>query len=311
MTNRFGFLVFPNIQQLDLTGPYEVFASAQDSAVHLVWKDKNPVRSVTGISFTPDVDFDDSPQFDVLCIPGGGGVNALLGDEEVLEFIRSQAKGARFITSVCTGSLVLGAAGLLKGKRAATHWNAMDFLPHFGATPVYERVVKDGNLITAGGVTSGIDFGLSLLAELMGREEAEIVQLSLEYAPAPPFHSGTPQEASPDVLERRKVGSRAHARSGNGWSARSLDSGGLPAHAHKKTAPVHLRGAVFHMCGHQCLFLWLCWPAFMCCSDEPPCLPLLLLSAEDLEDALRVVALSSLFLCDCLPALTCCSCVPP
>ncbi|MGN8150824.1 DJ-1/PfpI family protein [Agrobacterium sp. 22094] len=204
MTYRFGFLVFPNIQQLDLTGPYEVFASAQDSAVHLVWKDKSPVRSVTGISFTPDVDFDDSPQFDVLCIPGGGGVNALLGDEEVLEFIRSQAKGARFITSVCTGSLVLGAAGLLKGKRAATHWNAMDFLPHFGATPVHERVVKDGNLITAGGVTSGIDFGLSLLAELMGREEAEIVQLSLEYAPAPPFHSGTPQEASPDVLEKAK-----------------------------------------------------------------------------------------------------------
>lgn len=205
MTYRFGFLVFPNIQQLDLTGPYEVFASARDSTVHLVWKDKTPVRSVTGISFTPDVDFDDSPQFDVLCIPGGAGVNALLEDEDVLSFIRGQAEKARFITSVCTGSLVLGAAGLLKGKRAATHWNAMDFLPHFGATPVYERVVKDGNLITAGGVTSGIDFGLSLLAELMGEEEAKIVQLSLEYAPAPPFSAGTPQEASSDILEKAKA----------------------------------------------------------------------------------------------------------
>jgi len=204
MTYRFGFLVFPNIQQLDLTGPYEVFASARESEVHLVWKDKNPVRSVTGISFTPDVDFEDSPQFDVLCIPGGAGVNALLGDEEVLAFIRGQAEKARFITSVCTGSLVLGAAGLLQGKRAATHWNAMDFLPHFGATPVHERVVKDGNLITAGGVTSGMDFGLSLLAELISEEEAKIVQLSLEYAPAPPFRSGTPQDASADILEKAK-----------------------------------------------------------------------------------------------------------
>ncbi len=205
MTYRFGFLIFPNIQQLDLTGPYEVFASASNSEVHLVWKDKSPVRSVTGLSFTPDVDFSDSPQFDVLCIPGGSGVNALLEDQAVLGFIRSQAEKARYVTSVCTGSLVLGAAGLLKGKRAATHWNAMDFLPHFGATPVYERVVNDGNLITAGGVTSGIDFGLSLICELMGEEEAKIVQLSLEYAPAPPFNSGTPQEASSDIVEKAKA----------------------------------------------------------------------------------------------------------
>ena len=200
MTVRFGFLVFPNVQQLDLTGPYEVFASARGTQVDLVWKNRDPVMSVTGLGFTPTATFDDSLRFDVLCVPGGGGVNALLTDEVVLDFIRAQAKHARYITSVCTGSLVLGAAGLLKGRQAATHWNAMDFLPRFGATPVHERVVRDGNMITAGGVTSGIDFGLSVLAELFGQREAEVVQLSLEYAPAPPFNAGTPTQAAPDIV---------------------------------------------------------------------------------------------------------------
>lgn len=200
MTVRFGFLVFPNVQQLDLTGPYEVFASARGTQVDLVWKNRDPVMSVTGLGFTPTATFYEGLQFDVLCVPGGGGVNALLTDEVVLDFIRAQAKHARYITSVCTGSLVLGAAGLLKGRQAATHWNAMDFLPQFGATPVHERVVRDGNMITAGGVTSGIDFGLSVLAELFGQREAEVVQLSLEYAPAPPFNAGTPTQAAPDIV---------------------------------------------------------------------------------------------------------------
>ncbi len=212
MTVRFGLLVFPNVQQLDLTGPYEVFVSASDTQVDLVWKNRDPVTSVTGLGFTPTTTFDDCPQFDVLCVPGGGGINALLTDEVVLEFIRKQAKGARYITSVCTGSLVLGAAGLLTGKKAATHWNAMDFLPRFGATPVHERVVRDGKIITAGGVTSGIDFGLSVIAELFDQHEAEVVQLCLEYAPAPPFHAGTPQQASPDVVtEARKRIARSRA----------------------------------------------------------------------------------------------------
>ncbi|GAK68813.1 hypothetical protein RRU01S_02_01410 [Agrobacterium rubi TR3 = NBRC 13261] len=212
MTVRFGLLVFPNVQQLDLTGPYEVFASATDTQVDLVWKNRDPVTSVTGLGFTPTMTFDDCPQFDVLCVPGGGGINALLTDEVVLQFIRKQAKGARYITSVCTGSLVLGAAGLLTGKKAATHWNAMDFLPRFGATPVHERVVRDGNIITAGGVTSGIDFGLRVIAELFGQHEAEVVQLCLEYAPAPPFHAGTPPQASPDVVtEARKRIARSRA----------------------------------------------------------------------------------------------------
>lgn len=207
MTVTFGILCFPGVQQLDLTGPYEVFASAPEARVHLVWKDRAPVRSATGLWLTPDTSFAEAPAFDVLCVPGGAGVNALLTDGETLDFIRRQAAGARFVTSVCTGSLVLGAAGLLRGKRAACHWNAVDFLPRFGAEPVRARVVRDGTLITAGGVTSGIDFGLSVVAELWGQPVAEGIQLMMEYAPAPPFDAGTPGTALPAVLEavRRRL----------------------------------------------------------------------------------------------------------
>ncbi|MBB2753048.1 UNVERIFIED_ORG: cyclohexyl-isocyanide hydratase [Rhizobium aethiopicum] len=204
MPHSCGILVFPDVQQLDLTGPYEVFASAEGTEVHLIWKDLQPVPASTRLSLTPTTTFAECPPLDVLCIPGGSGINALLLDEMVLAFVRQRAAKARYVTSVCTGALVLGAAGLLKGKRATTHWNALDFLPRFGATPVEERVVQDGNLITAGGVTSGIDFGLSVIAALFGRTEAEIIQLALEYAPAPPFSSGTPKEASPKVLEDTK-----------------------------------------------------------------------------------------------------------
>lgn len=200
MTLRFGILCFPKVQQLDLTGPYEVFASARGATVHLLWKDLQPIRAATGLALTPDTRLADAPDVDVLCVPGGGGVNALLNDEEVLAFVRDKASRARFVTSVCTGALVLGKAGLLSGRRATTHWNALDFLPGFGATPVEERVVRDGNLITAGGVTSGIDFGLTVVAELMGRAEAETIQLALEYAPEPPFDAGSPRTASPAVL---------------------------------------------------------------------------------------------------------------
>ncbi|UGY09657.1 DJ-1/PfpI family protein [Phyllobacterium pellucidum] len=200
MSFRFGFLVFPNVQQLDLTGPYEMFASATGAQMHLVWKDLAPVRSATGLMLTPTHTLADCPQLDVICIPGGAGVNALLLDEDVLQFVREQAAGARYVTSVCTGALVLGAAGLLKWKRATTHWNAVDYLARFGATHVEARIVKDGNLITAGGVTAGIDFGLAVVAELMGQHEAERVQLSLEYDPHPPFSSGTPRQASPQLL---------------------------------------------------------------------------------------------------------------
>src|SRR5688572_25962365 len=200
MTRHIGILVFPGVQQLDLTGPYEVFASLPDTKVHLIWKDRAPITSATGLVLIPTMIFDECPKLDVICVPGGGGVNALLQDAEVLDFLRDQAKQARYVTSVCTGSLVLGAAGLLKGRRATTHWFSHDFLEKFGAIPVQGRVVRDGNLITAGGVTAGIDFGLAVVAELVGREQAEAIQLGLEYAPEPPFTAGTPDEAPPSVL---------------------------------------------------------------------------------------------------------------
>ena len=158
----FGFLVFPDIQQLDLTGPYE-FVSVLDAPkeVHLLWHDLAPVRSTTGIMLAPTRTFDGCPPLDVVCVPGGVGVNALMRDEAVLAFLRRQAGAARYVTSVCTGSLVLGAAGLLRGRRATSHWSARDLLAGFGAEPTAGRVVRDGNLITAGGVTAGIRPGRS------------------------------------------------------------------------------------------------------------------------------------------------------
>ncbi len=200
-----GFLVFPAVQQLDLTGPYEVLASWSEARVHLVARSREPVVSATGLKLTPDVTFAECPPLDVICVPGGDGVNALLGDQETLAFLRRQAAGARFVTSVCTGALVLGAAGLLKGKRATTHWASHDFLAAFGAIPVHARVVRDGNLMTGGGVTAGIDFALTLVAELAGRAVAEAIQLNLEYAPAPPFDAGGPDTAPPDVVERMRT----------------------------------------------------------------------------------------------------------
>tara|TARA_R110002020_G_scaffold234179_1_gene446107 strand:- start:1552 stop:2121 length:570 start_codon:yes stop_codon:yes gene_type:complete len=182
--------------------------------VHLVWKDRAPIRSATGLWLTPDTCFSDAPDFDVICVPGGAGVNVLLNDTETLDFLRRAAASARFVTSVCTGSLLLGQAGLLKGRKATTHWNALDFLDGMGALPVKERVVRDGNLITAGGVTSGIDFGLSVVAELIGQDEAETVQLMLEYAPAPPFDAGTPETARPAIVSeaKRRVSKSRHER---------------------------------------------------------------------------------------------------
>jgi cyclohexyl-isocyanide hydratase len=214
MTLQIGILIFPRVQQLDLTGPYEVFASLPAAQVHLIWKDRSVITSATGLVLAPTMTFGECPALEVLCIPGGAGINALLEDAETLGFVRAQAARARYVTSVCTGSLVLGAAGLLGGRRATTHWLSHDFLEKFGAIPVHGRVVRDGNLITAGGVTAGIDFGLAVVAELAGQAQAEAIQLALEYAPEPPFRAGTPDEAPPPVLAtvRNRLASTRAAR---------------------------------------------------------------------------------------------------
>ena len=211
-TTRIGMLLFPRLTQLDLTGPFEVFAKWPDASVHLLWKTCEPVTAETGMRILPDTTLAECPQLDVLCVPGGPGVSAVMEDVEVLAFLRKQASGARFVTSVCTGALVLGAAGLLRGKRATTHWASHDLLSAFGAIPTKERVVRDGNVITGGGVTAGIDFALTVVAEIAGPEVAQGIQLQIEYAPSPPFDAGSPETAPSDVLSsalRRYANTRA------------------------------------------------------------------------------------------------------
>jgi cyclohexyl-isocyanide hydratase len=197
---QIGLLVFPKVTQLDLTGPVQVFSSVPGANLHLIWKRIEPVPSDSVLVLTPTTTFADCPQLDVICVPGGVGSDDLLNDEETLAFLRRQAEDAKFITSVCTGSLVLGAAGLLKGFRAATHWTAMDNLSAFGAVPTKTRVCIDRNRITGGGVTAGIDFALTLVSKLVDEKTAQAIQLRLEYNPAPPFNSGSPENAPADVL---------------------------------------------------------------------------------------------------------------
>lgn len=198
---KIGLLVFPRITQLDMTGPLQVFSSLTGAQVFLVWKSLEPVPSDTVLTIAPTVTFADCPQLDVICVPGGYGTDDLMADDEALEFLRRQAQGAQFVTSVCTGSIVLGAAGLLKGYRAATHWSALEVLPLLGATISRERVCIDRNRITGGGITAGIDLGLTVVASLVDRRTAEAIQLRMEYNPAPPFNAGSPETAPPEVLD--------------------------------------------------------------------------------------------------------------
>lgn len=198
---QIGFLLFPRLTQLDMTGPFEVLARLPEADVHIAWKTADPVISDVGLALVPTVTLADCPKLDLICVPGGPGVNALLDDAEVLEFIARQGGQARYVTSVCTGALVLGAAGLLRGYRAATHWASMQFLEAFGAMPVRTRVCVDRNRITGGGVTAGIDFGLALAGELAGETTAQAIQLYMEYDPAPPFGAGSPDTAPASVLE--------------------------------------------------------------------------------------------------------------
>src|SRR5947209_5723918 len=197
---QIGLVLFPKVTQLDFTGPLQVFASVPGAKVHLIWKRIEPVTSDSVMTLTPTVTFADCPQLDVLCVPGGFGTDEMINDEEMLAFLRKQAEGAKYVTSVCTGSLVLGAAGLLRGYRAATHWTAMEYLAAFGAVPTKTRVCVDRNRVTGGGVTAGIDFALTLVSLLVDRPTAEAIQLRLEYNPAPPFSAGSPDTAPPEIL---------------------------------------------------------------------------------------------------------------
>jgi cyclohexyl-isocyanide hydratase len=191
-----GFVIFNNITQLDFTGPLQVLHRLPNSQVHIIAATLDPVMSDCGLALVPTITFADCPQLDLICIPGGFGVEAAMADTGLIEFVCNQARQAQYVTSVCTGAFVLGTAGLLKGKKATTHWAYHPMLATVGAIPTQGRVVRDGNVFTGGGVTAGIDFALTIVSEIAG------IQLSIEYDPAPPFDSGTPNKAPGDILAR-------------------------------------------------------------------------------------------------------------
>jgi cyclohexyl-isocyanide hydratase len=221
-----GMLIFPRLTQLDMTGPYEVLARLPNTVVHLVAHTLDPVTTDRGMMIVPTVTYADCPQLDVIMVPGGPGQQDLMEDAVVLKFLQRQAITAKYVTSVCTGSLVLAAAGLLKGKRATCHWAAIEHLALLGAIPASERVVVDGNVVTGAGVASGIDFALALAAILESEQVAREIQLQIEYDPAPPFNSGSPRTASAEMVaalrgrlaplnqQRRDVASRVGRKLG-------------------------------------------------------------------------------------------------
>ena len=196
------YVIYPDMTLLDLVGPMQVWSNFPDVQPQFVAKTLDPIQTDAGMVITPSHSFDTATAApDILFVPGGGvGTSVAAKDEATVEFVRRQGAQAGWVTSVCTGALVLGAAGLLDGYRAATHWAAMEFLPNFGATPVDERYVIDRNRATGGGVTAGIDFGLAVMAHISGEPLARMSQLAVEYTPAPPFASGHPREADADTL---------------------------------------------------------------------------------------------------------------
>ncbi|HOP19062.1 MAG TPA: DJ-1/PfpI family protein [Parvularculaceae bacterium] len=201
MADKFviAFVLFPNLTQLDFTGPLQVLSRLPGAEVHLVAKTLDLVPSDAALRIPPTTTFDNCPPVDLLCIPGGFGVDQAMQDEALMAFVRREGARAKYVTSVCTGAFILGAAGLLEGKRATTHWAYHDELARVGASPVKERVVRDGNVFTGGGVTAGIDFALTVAAEIAGEGVAQTIQLSLEYDPAPPFNSGSPDKVPAGV----------------------------------------------------------------------------------------------------------------
>ena len=207
-----GFLIYPEVTQLDVTGPAQILSRVPGAVIHMIWKALDPVQTDAGFSINPTDTFQSCPYLDVICVPGGAGQVALMRDETTHAFLRQQGEQAKYVTSVCSGALLLGAAGMLKGYKSTCHWAYRDMLPMFGAEPVAESIVKDRNRISGGGVTSGIDFGLALAAELAGEGTAKAIQLSVEYDPKPPFDAGTPEKAGPE-LEAEVRSSLAGAQS--------------------------------------------------------------------------------------------------
>ena len=210
-----GGVLFPNLDQADFTGPFEVLSCIPNSTFYVLAKTKQPVRDVKGLVLIPQLTFAQCPQLDLLLVPGGAGVNAAMENETVLSFVRRQAPKAKLVLSVCTGALVLGAAGLLNGRRATTHWASHHLLKQFGATAVHERVVQDGNLMTCAGVTAGLDGALRAVSLLRGERTAQAIQLYLEYAPEPPFTTGNPATAPTALVRARRAALRdlLHKRS--------------------------------------------------------------------------------------------------
>ena len=218
-----GILFFPGMTQLDVTGPFEVLARLPQARMHLLWKRIEPITSDVGLTVMPTTTFEACPELDVLCVGGGPGQIALMDDGEVMDFIARSGAAARYVTSVCAGSLILAGAGLLDGYRSACHWLSRDQLADLGAIPVDARVVVDRNRISGGGVTAGIDFGFTVAAELCGEDVARRLQLLLEYDPQPPFDvternappdliAGIRTSAAPMLEQRRRAGERAMAR---------------------------------------------------------------------------------------------------
>jgi cyclohexyl-isocyanide hydratase len=202
MTLEIGMLLYPKLTQLDLTGPHEVMCRIPGARVRLFSKTLEPVPTEGGLTIMPNATFDEVQQVDLLFVPGGSGQITMTGDTDTLDYLHRLGTGATWVTSACTGALLLGAAGLLRGYRAATHWAFMELLSVCGAIPTDQRVVIDRNRITGGGVTAGIDIALVIADQIAGREAAEEIQLQLEYDPHPPFHSGHPRVAAPELVSR-------------------------------------------------------------------------------------------------------------
>ena len=199
------FVLFDNVIQLDFTGPVQFLSRLPGAKVHVVSKDGASVKTDCGFSILPRSGFAQCPQADILCVPGGHGVRDAIADQAIVDFVRQQANGVNYITSVCTGAFILGAAGLLQGKKATCHWAYTHLLPLFGAMHQPTRVVRDGNLITAGGVTSGIDFAIELIAAISGEDVARTIQLALEYDPAPPFGGGSLAHSKEETVRRLRA----------------------------------------------------------------------------------------------------------